>query len=239
MTNDDVRRPGTPLADEHAELLSQVTVRSDAVLSAIPASWPTDELAALLDYLHYELIDQVSTEEWQLLPLADRAADRPQIDRIARDHTRLRAGVEALAQAAAAPTGSRDVRQVATLIRDLVSQLGLHLRAEEAALAVADETGEITVAAGAAASARSHAWYPLTEGSLVEMDLLPAEEAEQAVVDRLGRLQPGEALELRTSTSFERLWRRIGQAGHRDYGWAVLEDGPPRWRIQVTRRTSK
>lgn len=236
MTNDDTRRLGTPLADEHAELLSQITLRTDAVLEAARAGWPAEELAALLDYLHYELIDQVSTEDWQLLPLVDQTADRPQIDRIARDHARLRAGVEALAQAAAAPTGSRDVRQVATLSRDLVTQLGLHLRAEESALAVADETGEIAVAAGAAASARSHAWYPLTEGPLVEMDLLSAEEAEHAVVDRLGRLQPGEALELRTSTNPDRLWRQIGQAGHRDYGWVVLEDGPPRWRMQVTRR---
>lgn len=239
MTNDDARRKGTPLADEHAELLSQVTLRADAVLDAARAGWPADELAALLDYLHYELIDQVSTEEWQLLPLADRTANRPQIDRIGRDHTRLRAGVEVLDQAAAAPAGSRDVRQVATLIRDLVTQLGLHLRAEEAALAVADETGEITAAAGVAASARPHAWYPLTEGSLVDMDLLPAEEAEQAVLARLGRLQPGEALELRTSTRPDGLWRRIGQAGHRDYGWVVLEGGPPHWRVHITRRDSE
>jgi hypothetical protein len=48
-------------------------------------------------YLHYELINQVSTEDWQLLPLADRVADRPQIDRLGREHTWLRAAVEALA----------------------------------------------------------------------------------------------------------------------------------------------
>lgn len=236
MTNDDARRQGTPLADEHAELLWQITVRADAVLDATRVGWPADELAALLGYLHYELIDQVSAEDWQLLPLADRAADRPRITRLGRDHTRLRAAIEVLAQAAAAPAGSRNPEQVTTLTRDLVNQLSRHLQAEEAVLAAADETGEITTAAAATASHRSHAWYPFTEGPLVDMDLLPADEAEQAVIDRLGRLQSGEALELCTSTNPQPLWRRLGRTGHRDYGWTVLEDGPPRWRIHITRR---
>ena len=68
------------------------------------------------------------------------------------------------------------------------------------------------------------------------MDGLPAGQLVDAAVDRLVRLRSGERIELRSSRDPHEVWRRMDRACPGDYGFDYLQDGPDRWRVQVTRR---
>jgi uncharacterized protein (DUF2249 family) len=216
------------LADEHALLLAQVASRVGRVMAA--REWPAAELRALASYLRAEVLRQAEDEEWLLFPARHTAQDFAQL---ARDHDRLRAGTEILEQAAAG-AGSRSRAQVAAVSRDLLGHLKRHLAAEEQALVTADAPGQVP--ATTEPGSRQHGWYPLTEGSVIDLDAIPPGEVTDAVVDRIMRLRRGERLELRSSRDPEAVWQRIDQISPGRYGFAYQQDGPARWRVQVTRR---
>ncbi|MGH3182342.1 MAG: hemerythrin domain-containing protein [Streptosporangiaceae bacterium] len=222
---------GAPLtlAAEHARLLEQVAMRARDLLKAIAGDrWPARELRALVGYLRAEVLRQAADQE-RLFP-AGPAADG--FARLARDHVRLRAGTEVLAQAASVGTGSR--AQLAAATRDLLTQFERHLASEERLLTAAARpaiTPGITAATG-----RRHEWYPLTEGPVIDLDVLPSGQVADAAVDRLLRLHPGEQVELRSGRDPWPVWRRMDGLGPGRYGFAYLQDGPDRWRVQVTRR---
>ena len=151
-----------------------------------------------------------------------------------RDHARLRAGIELLARAAAgeqllSPGG------LAAATRDFVSQLEHHMRAEEETLAAqrAPDGVPATVALGS----HPHRWYPLTEGPVIDLDALPPDQAVAAAVDRLLRVRRGEQIELRSGTDISPVWREMDQLSPDQYRFAVLQEGPDRWRMQITRRS--
>ena len=224
---------GTPaaqavgLADEHGQLLRQVAIRADALLAAAASGgWPAGELHALLGYLSTEVLRQAADEEAFLFPA--RAGSGA--SRLARDHARLRSGIEALQRAA--DGGSLDV--LASVTRDLLCQLEHHLAAEEAILAGPDGTG--STPATAALGGHPHEWYPLTEGPVIDLDALPRAQVATATLDRVLRLHHGERVELQSSSDPDPAWRRIDKFAPGRYGFAYLEDGPYRWRVQVTRR---
>ena len=81
-----------------------------------------------------------------------------------------------------------------------------------------------------------HEWYPLTEGIVVDLDALPADQAVAAAVDRLLRMRRGEQVELQSGTDLAPVWREISELSPGGYRFTVLQDGPARWRMQVTRR---
>jgi uncharacterized protein (DUF2249 family) len=55
-------------------------------------------------------------------------------------------------------------------------------------------------------------------------------------VDRLLRMRRGEQVELQSGTGLDPVWREISKLSRGGYQFTVLQDGPPRWRMQVTRR---
>ena len=57
-----------------------------------------------------------------------------------------------------------------------------------------------------------------------------------AAVDRLLRLRRGEQVELRSGRDPCPVWREMDELGPGRYGFAYLQEGPDRWRMQVTRR---
>ena len=118
-------------------------------------------------------------------------------------------------------------------IRDLVSQLERHLAAEEALLAAA--TAPEKVPATSVIGGRPHQWYLADRGPVIDLDALPADQATGAAVDRLLRLGRGERVELRSASDPSPVWRRIDALLPGRYGFAYLQDGPGRWRVQVTR----
>lgn len=122
---------------EHAVLLRQVRARADRVLAAARDGYqPAAELAALTDYAASELFPQVAEEEQWLL-----ADSPPDVSRaLARDHARLRSCVDVLTRAASGEQ-HLSVAQVAATIRDFVTQLERHLRAEERTLAALARAG--------------------------------------------------------------------------------------------------
>jgi uncharacterized protein (DUF2249 family) len=221
--------PPLTLAGEHELLLEQVAIRARDLLTAIAEDrWPSRELQALVGYLRAEVLRQAADQE-RLFP-ARRAAEG--FARLARDHVRLRAGTEVLAQAASAGAGSR--AQLAAVTRRLLTQLECHLAAEELLLTAA---GRPRTAPGiTAATGRRHEWYPLTEGPVIDLDVLPSGEVTDAAVDRLLRLDPAEQVELRSGRDPWPLWRRMDGLGPGRYRFVYLQDGPDRWRVQVTRR---
>ena len=81
-----------------------------------------------------------------------------------------------------------------------------------------------------------HEWYLLTEGTVIDLDALPAGQAVGAAVDRLLRMGRGEQVELRSGAGLDPVWREIGDLCPGGYQLTVLQDGPAQWRMQVTRR---
>jgi uncharacterized protein (DUF2249 family) len=221
------------LADEHAVLRSQVASRADAVLSAIGAGdWPAAELRALTGYFRAEVLQQADAEEWHLFPPQSSA----RFTRLSHDHARLRYVVEAL-ECAGDPEAGRAPGHLAATVRALLTQLDHHFRMEEQVLAQAGRSG--TAHAVPAASRRSHKWYPLTEGTVIDLDALPDEQAVDATVDRLLRLARGAQVGLRSHRDVLPVWRRMNQIDPGGYGFVYLEGGPPLWSVQVTRRARR
>ena len=81
-----------------------------------------------------------------------------------------------------------------------------------------------------------HEWYPLTEGPVVDLDALPAGQAVAAAVDRLLRMGRGERVELQSGADLDPVWREISELSPNGYQFTGLQNGPNRWRMQVTRR---
>jgi uncharacterized protein (DUF2249 family) len=222
--------PLLTLADEHALLLSQVAIRAGDLLTAISEDrWPARELQALVGYLHAEVLRQASDQEW-LFP-AHQAGEG--FSQLARDHVRLRGDTEILTQAAFEGTGSRAELVAAT--HDLLAQLERHFAAEERLLTTAGAPGTTP---GITAAGRRHEWYPVTEGPVIDLDMLPSAQVADAVVDRLLRLRSGEEVELLSDRDPVRVWRRMDDLLPGWYGFEYLQDGPERWRVRVTRRTA-
>ncbi|MDR3036012.1 MAG: hemerythrin domain-containing protein [Kitasatospora sp.] len=219
------------LADEHGQLLRQVAARAEAVLAEAAADhWPAAELKALLGYLREEILRQVGDEELLLFPAY--GAHHARLDRLAHDHARLRASVEALEHAGG--DGARSPEMLVTAVRDFLRQLELHMVAEEDILTVSGRPGGAL--ATTALGAHSHDWYPLTEGPVIDLDALPAEQAVAAAVERLRQLRPGECVELRSGSDPCPGWERMDELAPRRYGFVYLENGPDHWRVRVTHR---
>jgi len=223
-------RPPLTLAEEHVLLLWQVTARAEELLTAAAhGRWPGAELAALADYAQAEVLRQASDEEALLFP----AAPAREVAGLARDHARLRSAAELLARAAAGEQ-PMSAGQVAIAARDFAAQLERHLRAEERLLASGRAAQGVpgTVTLGG----HPHQWYPLTEGPVVDLDALPRGHAVAAAVDRLLRMRRGEQVELQSGTDLNPVWREINELSPGGYRFTALQDGPLRWRMQVTRR---
>jgi uncharacterized protein (DUF2249 family) len=228
-------RPARPigLADEHGELLRQVAARAEAVLAEAAADrWPGPQLEALLGYLRGEILRQVGGEELLLFPAYEAPAQLDRLDRLARDHARLRACIEALEHAG--DDGTRSLEMLVTTVRDFLRLLELHMSAEEDILAVSGRPGGAlpTTALGA----HPHDWYQLTEGPVIDLDALPPEQAVEAVTERLLQLGRGEDVELRSGSDPFPIWQRMDEVAPLRYGFVYLEDGPDHWQVRVTRR---
>lgn len=221
--------PPSTLTAEHAQLLTQVIDRSEELLKVAGQDrWPDRELRALAGYLRAEVLRQVSDEEWLLFPSCGAAAG---LSRLTRDHVRLRACIDVIAGAASGEAHCSPA-EIATTTCDLLTQLRSHFSAEETVLAGFGEPAAATAALGA----RPHHWYPLTEGPVIDLDVLPDDRVIDAVGDRLRRLDSGEQVELRSSSDPDLLCRRLAAAEHGDYGFTYLPGGPDRWRVEVIRR---
>ena len=71
---------------------------------------------------------------------------------------------------------------------------------------------------------------------MVDLDALPQGQAVAAAVDRLLRMRRGEQVELQSGTSLDPVWRELSELSPDGYRFTVLQDGPARWRMRVTRR---
>jgi uncharacterized protein (DUF2249 family) len=222
--------PAVTLAGEHALLLSQVVTRAEDLLAVTAEDrWPARELQALVGYLRAEVLGQDADEERLLFPAGADAG----ISRLARDHARLRAAIETLERVAAGES-TWSPAELAAATRDLLHQLERHLHAGEAVLAAAGTPGKVP--ATTMLGGHPHEWYPLTEGPVIDLDALPAGQAVHAAVHRLLRLRRGEQVELHAGTDPHRVWRRLDALSPGGYGFVFLQEGPDRWRMQVTRR---
>jgi uncharacterized protein (DUF2249 family) len=227
-TSDD--QPLT-LAEEHGLLLRQVAVRAEELLAVTAdGGWPARELQALLTYVRVEVLRQAADEERLLFPSYGSSAA---LDRLGRDHTILHLITEILS-AAATEEGPHIRADLAATTRDLLAHLERHLGSEEAVLAANRAPGEAP--GTTVVTRRPHAWFALSEGGVIDLDPLPAGQLVDAVVDRLVRLRSGERVELHSSRDPYAVWQRMDRACPGDYGFDYLQDGPDRWRVQVTRR---
>jgi hypothetical protein len=223
-------RPLT-VAEEHGLLLRQVAALVEELLAVTAhGGWPARELQALLTYMRVEVLRQAADEERLLFP---SKAPSAALDRLGRDHTMLHLMTEMLA-AAATGEGPRIPADLAATTRDLRAHLERHLSSEEVVLVASDapeEAAETTIL-----TRGPHEWSALSEDGVLELDALLAGQVVDAVVDRLMGLRSGERLQLRSSSDPYEVWRRMDRACPGDYGFDYLQDGPDRWRVQITRR---
>jgi len=219
--------------NEDAQLLWQATARAEALLDDLAAGRPaTPELSALLGYLRDVVLARITEEERQAFP-ALRQADpsNPAIERLREDHLLLREDIEDLA-AAATVHASQDPDQLAAVTRGLIIRLEEHLRNEAAALTKLPGGYQ----ASASEWARAEHWYPLTEGPLINLDQLRPDQADDAVLNRLTHLRPGEHVELHGHGDLQRLWRRLQRRAPGDYSWSDRRDDSDGQMVTVTRR---
>jgi uncharacterized protein (DUF2249 family) len=221
------------LAEEHAQLLREVSARAEVLLrESAEDRWPILPLRELVDYLHLEVLQQVVDEEWLLFRAAYHAPD--ELARLRREHLELRLAIDALAQAAAG-RGDLSPQQLAATTQDLLVRFEEHLSAEEKALAVAGEPPRATASLGG----HPHEWYALTQGPVIDLDALPGGPGLDAVLDRIVRMKPGETVELRAGIDLGPLLQRVSRADPGGYGIALLENGPTQWRVEVTCRPTR
>ncbi len=145
-------RPSLTLAEEHVLVLWQVTRSAEKLVTAVEhGRWPGAELTALAGYARAEVLRQASDEEALLFPgvPAQTAAG------LARDHARLHEPAKLLTRAAA---GEQPIApaQLATVVRDFVTQLERHQRNEENLLASGRR--EQRVPATVALGGHPHEW---------------------------------------------------------------------------------
>jgi uncharacterized protein (DUF2249 family) len=174
-------------------------------------------------------------EERLLYPLKAAGLADERIRQLVEDHAQLRDATDALAIAGAADVPHRDAERLVAALEDLRVKLEQHLIDEQDVLSTATDSGIDPLRR----PFRSHEWFSLTEGSIVDLDRLPREFALDAAIERLIRMRPGERLEVRSGNPLdplEHLFERRGMPG--EYGWAYLDEGPERWRATITRRPS-
>jgi uncharacterized protein (DUF2249 family) len=223
----------TTLAEEHAQLLSEVSARADVLVrEAAEDRWPILPLRELVDYLHLEVLQQVVDEEWLLFRSAYHAPE--ELAQLRREHLELRLAIDVLAQAAAGG-GDLSPQQLAAITQDLLVWLQKHLAAEEKLLAVAGEPPPATTSLGG----HPHEWYALTRGPVIDLDALPSGPGFDAVLERLVRMKPGETVELRAGIDLGPLWQRLCRAAPGGYGVALLQNGPTHWRVEITCRPAR
>jgi uncharacterized protein (DUF2249 family) len=221
------------LREEHALLMREVTARAEMVLrEADEGRWPDAPLRELLNYLHLEVLRQITDTEWLLFRTAHQAPD--ELARLRHDHLELRLAIDALTQAAALAdsTAGPSPLGVAAATRDLLAQLEGHFSAEQRLLTTTGNAAPSTASLGS----QPHDWYALTEGPVIDLDQLPGEQGIDAALARLLRLAPDEQVDLRCSSDPSPLWQRLARADPGGYGLTYRERGPRRWRLEITRR---
>lgn len=220
------------LAEEHAILAHEVRLRHRAVLARLDEGrWPDQELAGLVAYLRYEVLDQAVTEERLLFPLAPEGRTDSEVRDLAVDHVRIRDVTDQLAGLVAADDPRREPRTLTSLLDGLEELLVTHMRTEQSVLAAA--TGVEPVRR----PYRCHLWFPITEGPEVDLDDLPREFGHAAVLERSSRLRPGESVTVRCGSDLRSLWIALSRGRPEEFGWAYLEEGPGQWRATITRRS--
>jgi uncharacterized protein (DUF2249 family) len=220
------------LAEEHAVLLDEVRRRQGAVLAGLGAGrWPRGELAALVAYLRYEVLDQAATEERLLFPGARPGSTDDQVHGLAVDHGRIRDVTDRLADLAPADDASRSPGPLGDLLDVLDGLLETHMRTEQSVLTAAPGVESLRW------PFRCHLWFPLTEGPEFDLDDLPTASAHSAALDRLSRLRPGESVLVRRREDLQHLWASVSRAHPGEFGWVCLDEGPTVWRATITRRS--
>jgi uncharacterized protein (DUF2249 family) len=221
-----------PLTEEHAVLLHEVRRRVRAVRGALGGGrWPDRELDELLDYLRYEVLDQASNEESLLFPLTADGLESSRMHGLIDDHAQIRDLADRLATGRAGGEPS-EPQALIDLLDDLEELLDGHMRREQRVLGTATSDG----VESHRHPFRRHLWFPLLEGPDVDLDAVPPAYAHRAALDRFSRLRPGERLLVTSSSDLESLWNLLAFAHPGDFGWRCLEEGPERWRVEVTRR---
>jgi uncharacterized protein (DUF2249 family) len=198
------------------------------ILAAEADSWPANELSELVNYLHLEVLRQITDEEWLLFRNSGQASE--ELAALRRDHLELRLTVDRMTEAATAPA-TFTAPQLVAVTRDLLEQLDAHLLAEEQQLATAGTLPVSTTSLGS----QPHEWYPLTEGPVIDLDRLPRPDGADAVLDRLLRLRPAEQVTIACSTDPSPLSRRLSYADPGGYGVTLKRNGP-RWELEIVKR---
>jgi uncharacterized protein (DUF2249 family) len=222
----------TTLTAEHALLLEEVTKRTTDVLSETArGNWPQTELTSLLDYLHLEVLRQVVDEEW--LMFGHFHHDEDNLAQLRREHLELRRVIALLADAMCGES-HHSVQQVSDTVAAMMSLLQIHLEHESRLLRAGSETPSTSQL-----GQTPHTWFALVNSPVVDMDLLPGRRGAEAVLARVLRLRGGEEVELDSSCDLSPMQSRLSMADPGGYGYIALRRGPPRWRLQIVRRSSR
>jgi hypothetical protein len=165
--------------------------RAAAVTALLDAQrWPHAELATLTGFLRAALLRQASDEETLLF--AQHASAAPVVD-LSADHGRLYALTERLERTGTCRGSAAELRRV---LEQLMAALQRHCAREERVLAELSATDdEVPAVAGLTDAERCDV---TAVPALIELDVLPAEVAVQACIERVLRLRPGQRAVIRS-----------------------------------------
>ena len=222
------------LAGEHALLLRDVRRRAEPVLALIAAHvWPDAELRTLIRFVRTDVLRQASDEEVLLFPTGAAAP----FTELTADHVRLHGLADRLETAHPATCSLSELRR---LVEQLLGAFEYHLLAEEAALAaLADTRADVPAAADLRSGAQ--VWLsPDDAPVLIELDVLPPEQAVQLCIERLLRLWAGQSAEVRSSRGIDlqQVCRWLRDFDSTGYGFAWQPAGGHSSSLRVTRRRS-
>lgn len=221
----------TTLTAEHELLLVEVTKRTSDVLSeTAQGRWPQPELTRLLDYLHLEVLRQVVDEEWLLFGHFHHEGDN--LAQLRREHLELRRAIGLLANAAGGES-RRSPQQLSDSVAVMMTSLRQHLEHESQLLRAGEETPSTSQL-----GQMPHTWFALVNSPVVDMDLLPGRRGAEAVLARVLRLRDGEEVVLESSSDLSPMQSRLSMADPGGYGYSAPKQGPPKWRLQIVRRSS-
>jgi hypothetical protein len=221
------------MADLDAQLLWQVTARSEELLHELQTGRPVSPtLRALLGYLREVVLTRIADQERRALS-APTPDGREVLTMIRADHLQLREDVEELAQALGDGT-KPNLQELDAITHRLVQRLEHHLLEEAVAF-----NGTPAAEGRVDAWADAVQWYPMVEGDSIDMDDAACPEAQEVVLNRLLRLQNDEKVELHGHGEIQALRRKLLSHCCGRYTWTKVDDSPiDGWSVQVERAGS-
>ena len=219
------------LPDEYAVMLTEITALSrDAISTADLGSWPCTELDHLLGYLHLTLVRHLADEDWLLFRCLHH--DDAALELLRQSHRQLRSLVKLLTDAA--NVAHQRPHLIGDMVRQLLATVRGHFARKSQLLQPFGDARTIT-----SLDLLRYGCHAPLHGRVVDLDLAPGPTGVDALVAGIMRLARRETVEVHASSDLSPLSQYLSRVDPGTYCATPIENGPPRWRMKITRRPTR